>query len=111
MHKFWKKRTLIPKVKNEKSETITSRKRIANVFGEFYSQLYAEKRFGEEVQNPHKSRTTNTEGESCNDDEKNEKPEFTKDEVQTATDSLKEKVKQVTTMESVQKTSKHATTR
>ena len=31
----------------------------------------------------------NTEGESCNDDVRNEIPEFTQDEVQTAIDSLK----------------------
>ena len=38
---------------------------------EFYSELFAEERLGEEVQDPHKSETrTNTEGESCTDDEK-----------------------------------------
>ena len=31
-----KKRVLITKIKNEKGETITSRKGIANVFGEIY---------------------------------------------------------------------------
>ena len=77
-------------MKNDQGETITSRKGIANVFGEFYSKLYAEERLGEEVQDPHKSETrTNTVGESCNDDEKTEIPEFTQDEVQTAIDSLK----------------------
>ena len=35
------KRTLIPKMKNEKGEVITSRKGIANALGEFYSKLYA----------------------------------------------------------------------
>ena len=43
---------LNPKVKNEKGETITSRKGIANVFGEFYSKLHAENQLGEEVQDP-----------------------------------------------------------
>ena len=59
------------KVKNDKDETITSKNGSATVFGELYSKLYAEERFGEEVQDPHKSDTrTNTEGESCNDDKK-----------------------------------------
>ena len=34
--KFAKKRVLITKTKNEKGEIITSRRGIANVFGEFY---------------------------------------------------------------------------
>ena len=47
---------------------------------------------------------------SCNDAERNEIPEFTQDEAQTAADRLKE-VKQVTTMESEPKTSRQATKR
>ena len=35
-------------MKKEKGETITSREGIANVFGEFYSKLFAEERFEEE---------------------------------------------------------------
>ena len=50
--KSGRKRTLIPKVKNDKGETITSRKGIANVFGEFCSKKYAENQLGEEVQDP-----------------------------------------------------------
>ena len=38
------KKTLIPKTKNEKGETVTSRKGIANVFGEFHSKLHDEER-------------------------------------------------------------------
>ena len=38
--KSMKKRILIPKSKNMKGETITSRKGIADVFGEFYAKLY-----------------------------------------------------------------------
>ena len=48
--KSGRKRTLIPKVKNDKGETIRSRKEIANVFGEFYSKLFAEIQLGEEAQ-------------------------------------------------------------
>ena len=32
--------TLIPKVKNDEGETITSRKGVANVFGEFCSKFF-----------------------------------------------------------------------
>ena len=43
------------------------------------------------MQDPHKSGTrTNTKSESCNDDEKNERPEFTQEELQAAMDKLKE---------------------
>ena len=34
-----KKKVLITKIKNERGEIITSRKGIANVFGEFYNKL------------------------------------------------------------------------
>ena len=35
-----KKKVLITKIKNDKVECITSRKGIADVFGEFYKRLY-----------------------------------------------------------------------
>ena len=38
-----KKRVLVTKIKNEKGECITSRKRIADAFGEFYRRLYEDK--------------------------------------------------------------------
>ena len=38
-----KKRVLITKIKNEKGECITSRKGIADAFGEFYKRLYEDK--------------------------------------------------------------------
>ena len=41
-HQISEERTLIPKIKNEKGEVITSRKGTANVFGELYSKLYAD---------------------------------------------------------------------
>ena len=84
-----RKRTLIPKVKNDKA-TITSRKGIACVFGVFCSEPCAGEPLGEEVQDPHISETRmNTERESCNDDLNNQMPEFTQHEVQTAIHSLK----------------------
>ena len=39
-----RKKTLILKMKNEKRETVTSRKGIANVFGEFHSKLHDEEK-------------------------------------------------------------------
>ena len=84
------KKTLIPKVKNDRGETITSREGIANVFGDFYIKLHAEDQLGEEVRHPHNSETRlNIERESRIDEVKNEIPEFTQDEVQTAIESLK----------------------
>ena len=38
-----KKKVLITKIKNDKGECITSRKGIADVFGEFYKRLYEDK--------------------------------------------------------------------
>ena len=46
-------------------------------------------------------------GESNNEKTEEEVLEFTKDEVQTAIDKLKKKVKQVTTTESGPRTSRH----
>ena len=37
------KRVLVTKMKNDKGEWITSRKGIADVFGEFYKRLYEDK--------------------------------------------------------------------
>ena len=106
-HQICKKKTLIPKVKSEKGETVTSRKGIANVFGKFHSKLYAEERLDEEEHDPHRSETrTSKRGRSGEEEEKKEIPEFTKKEVQAAIDSLK-KAKQATAMESVRVTSRH----
>ena len=77
------------KSKNEKGETITSRKGLANVFGEFYSKLYAENQLGEEVQDPQKLRKRmNTEKKSCNEDVSNGNTDFTQHELQAAIDSF-----------------------
>ena len=64
-------------MKNCEGETITSRKGIAHVQGEFYSKLYAETQFGE-----------SSEKESCSEDVKHEIPKFTQDEVQIAIDNF-----------------------
>ena len=84
MHKFWK-RTLTLEVKNDKGDTIISRKRIANVFGDFYSKLFAATQLGEEAQEPRNMETeTNKEKNSSSEDVKNEIQEFTQIEVQAA---------------------------
>ena len=86
--KSGRKKTLIPKVKSDEGETITSRNGIANVSS--HSKLYAEDQLGEEVQDPHNSEMRMSTGrESRIDNVKNEIPEFTQDEVQTAIDKLK----------------------
>ena len=73
-----------------KARQITSRKGIAIVSA--YSKLYAEDQLGEEVQDPHNSEMRmSTERESRIDNVKNEVPEFTQDEVQTAIDNLKKR--------------------
>ena len=80
------KKTLIPKMKNEKGETVTSRNEIANVFGRFCSKLYAEEQVEEEKQGHHRHETrTNKGGGSSKEEEKI--PEFAKNEMQVAIDS------------------------
>ena len=65
------------------------KKGIANVFGEFYSKLDAENQLGEKVQNPRNLETRmNTEQKSCDEDVRNEIPEFTQNEIEVAIDSL-----------------------
>ena len=90
--KSGRKRTLNPKVNNDKGDTITTITGISNVFGEFYSMLFAENQHGEEVQDPSNLETRiNTEQKSCNEDLRNEILEFTQDEIQAAIGSLKKK--------------------
>ena len=86
MHKIW---TLIPEVKNDKGETITSRKGIANVFAEFHSKLFAETQPEEEAHESQNMEKKTNKGESCSEHVKNEIPEFTQEEVRAAIDKLK----------------------
>ena len=69
-----KKKVLITKVKNDKGECITSRKGIADVFGEFYKRLYED---NEKDDSEHE----------VNDDRRT--PEITKEELQRAISKLK----------------------
>ena len=56
-----KRKVLITKIKNEKGEVITSRKGIANVFGEFYSKLHDEDQHDETEMESDKNETENEE--------------------------------------------------
>ena len=77
---------------NDKGETITSRKGIANVCGDLYSKLYAKTQRGEEAQESQNMGTkSDKEKKSCSEDVKNEIPEFTQDEVQAVIDNLKQR--------------------
>ena len=69
-----KKRVLITKIKNEKGECITSRKGIADTFGEFYKRLYED------------SEKDNSEHEMRDD---KRIPEITSEELQSAISKLK----------------------
>ena len=91
-----KKRVLITKIKNEKGECITSRKGIADVFGEFYKRLYEDNERGD------------FEHEMSDD---RRILEITTEEPQSAISKLKKKANPQTAMEFVPKTSKLATTR
>ena len=83
-----KEKTLIPKMKNAKGETVTSRKGIANVFGEFHGKLYDEEEDdNEEYDHCRAEKNTRSRGQKS-DDNKSEIPQFSKTEVQ-AIDSLK----------------------
>ena len=69
-----KKRVLITKIKNEKGECITSRKGIADTFGEFYKRLYED------------SEKDNSEHEMRDD---KRIPEITSEELRSAISKLK----------------------
>ena len=69
-----KKRVLITRIKNEKGESITSRKGIADTFGEFYKRLYED------------SEKDNSEHEMRDD---KRIPEITSEELQSAISKLK----------------------
>ena len=85
-----KKRMLVPKVENEIGDTITSRKGIVNVFGEFYSKIFADDGTEEKPQNTliHEIRTDDD--EKNNDEGNNEEiPMIIDEEIQTANNKLK----------------------
>ena len=89
-----KKSVLITKIKNEKGKIITSRKRIAKVFGEFYKIFYDDNEQDESEQE-----IGENENESSIDvhnngtDEMTRIPEITTEELQTAVNKLIKKGK------------------
>ena len=85
-----KKRVLITKIKNDKGECITSRKGIADVFGEFYKRLY------EDNEKDDSEHEVNDDGNYSNTDVHNNDTEetagiseITTEELQTAINNLK----------------------
>ena len=86
---IFEEKAIIPKIKDEKGETVTSRKRIANVFGKFSSKLFAEERQEDEDRESEEEETRtgkeNEEGEA----ETASIPEFTEQDTQVAIVSLK----------------------
>ena len=69
-------KTLITKMKNEKGETVTSRKEIDNVFGGFYSKLYDEEKDDNEGYDHCTTERNKTWRRQESEDKKNEILEF-----------------------------------
>ena len=87
-----KKKVLITKIKNATGDIITSRKGIANVFGEFYK-----KNFNDNEQEETEQEIGEEENESSidvhdnNTNEMTRTPEITTEELRTATNKLKKR--------------------
>ena len=85
-----KKRVLITKIKNENGECITSRKGIADVFGESYKQLYEENEQDESEQElGEDEKKSSTQVHNNNTEEMTRIPGSTTEELQTAINKLK----------------------
>ena len=84
-----KKRVLITKIKNDKAECITSRKGIADAFGEFYKRLHEDK---EKDDSEHEvnddDNYSNTDVHNNDTEETAGIPEITTEELQTAINKL-----------------------
>ena len=87
-----KKKVLITKIKNEKGEVITSRKRIANVFGELYKKIYDDNEQDESEQEiGENGNESNTDVHNNDTDEMTRIPEITTEELRTAINKLKKR--------------------
>ena len=64
--------------------TVTSRKGIANVFGEFYGKQYTEEQDDNEEYDHRRAEKNISSREPKSDDNKSEIPEFSKNEIQAA---------------------------
>ena len=85
-----KKKVLITKIKNEKGEIITSRKGIANVFGEFYKKNLDDNEQDETEQEIGENENESSTDVQINDtDEMTRIPEITTEDLQTAINKLK----------------------
>ena len=80
-----KKKVLFTKIKNERGEIITSRKGIANVFGEFYQKLYDD---NDQDEYGNESRTDVHNNDT---DEMTRIPEIMTEELQAAINKLKKR--------------------
>ena len=80
-----KKKVLITKIKNERGEIITSRKGIANVFGEFYKKFY-----DDNEQDEH-GNASSTDVHNNDTDEMTRFPEITTEELQAAINKLQKR--------------------
>ena len=84
------RRVLITKIKNEKGETITSRKGIANVFGEFCNKLFDDNEKEESEQEIGENENeSSTDVHNNNTNEMTKIPEITTEEWRTAINKLK----------------------
>ena len=89
-HQICKKKDTHHQDKNGKGEVITSRKGIANVFGEFYSKLSDDDKFDETEMESDKNETENNmEDQGTDVTETKEFPEITTEELQAAIYRLK----------------------
>ena len=87
-----KGRALITKIKNEKGGVITSRKGIANVFGEFYKQFYDDQEHEEtEKENEENENESSIDVQNKDLSETMRIPEITTEELQTAINRLKKR--------------------
>ena len=87
-----KRRVLITKIKNQKGEIITSRKGIANVFGEFYKKLYDDNEQEEtEEEIGENENESSIHVHSSNTNVTARVPEITTEELQTAINKLRKR--------------------
>ena len=85
-----KRRVLTTKIKNEKGEVITSRKGIANAFGEFYKQFYDDQEHeGTEQENEENENESSIDVQNKDTSEMMRILEITTEELQTAINRLK----------------------
>ena len=103
-----KKKVLITKIKNDKGECITSRKGIADVFGEFYKRLYeANEKDDSEHQVNDDDNYSNTDVHNNDIEETAGIPEITTEGLQNAINKIKKKANPRTAKEFEPKTLKH----